>query len=91
MKTFVIEREFPGAAELDGDALAQIAHTSNATAASLGVPYHWITSFAAGDKVYCVHQTTDEDTVREHSRRAGFPCTTVTEVAHEFGPHTADR
>ncbi|MCX2964226.1 hypothetical protein [Gordonia aquimaris] len=29
--------------------------------------------------------------MREHSRRVGFPCTTVTEVAHEFGPQTADR
>ncbi|GAB89398.1 DUF4242 domain-containing protein [Gordonia rhizosphera] len=89
MKTFVIERDFPGAKELDATALAEIARVSNATAESLGVPYNWVTSYAAGDKVYCVHQTADEATVREHSRRAGFPCTTVTEVASEFGPQTA--
>ncbi|MGV9712752.1 DUF4242 domain-containing protein [Gordonia sp. NPDC003424] len=90
MKTFVIEREFPGANKLDGVALAEIATTSNAAAESLGVPYRWVTSYAAGDKIYCIHQAGDEATVREHSRRAGFPCTLVTEVAAEFGPHTAN-
>lgn len=89
MKTFVIEREFPGAADLDSSALADIARTSNATAESLGVPYRWVTSYAAGDKVYCVHQADDASTVREHSRRAGFPCTAVTEVSSEFGPQSA--
>ncbi|MCH5642610.1 MULTISPECIES: nickel-binding protein [unclassified Gordonia (in: high G+C Gram-positive bacteria)] len=90
MKTFVIERDFPGAADLDAPALADIARTSNDTAASLGVPYRWITSYAAGDKIVCVHQADDESTVWEHSRRAGFPCTSVTEVASEFGPHSAN-
>lgn len=89
MKTFVIEREITGAGGLSDSALAEIATTSNATAASLGVPYRWITSYAAGDKVYCVHQTDSEATVREHSRRAGFPCNVVTELGTEFGPHTA--
>ncbi|MET9328296.1 nickel-binding protein [Tsukamurella sp. NPDC003166] len=89
MKTFVIERDLPGAGALDDAALAEIAATSNTTAESLGVPYRWITSYAAGDKVYCVHQADSEATIREHSRRAGFPCTTVTEVGAEFGPRTA--
>ncbi|GAA3708051.1 DUF4242 domain-containing protein [Gordonia hankookensis] len=90
MKTFVIEREMPGAGALDTAALVEISRTSNATAATLGVPYRWVTSYAAGDKVYCIHQTDSESTVREHSRRAGFPCTTVTEVGTEFGPRTAE-
>jgi len=75
--------------DLSADQLAEIARTSNDAAASLGVPYSWVTSYVAGDKVFCVHEADDEETVREHSRRGGFPANVVTEVAAEFGPQTA--
>ena len=68
----------------------QIAEKSNAAAASLGVPYRWVTSYVAGDKIYCIHEADDEDTIREHARRGGFPANIVAPVAHEFGPHSAD-
>jgi len=89
MQRFLIERDMPGAAELTDAQLAEIAKKSNATAESLGVDYRWITSYVAGDKVYCVHEANDEDTIREHSRRAGFPVSGVTPVANEFGPGSA--
>ena len=89
MRRFIIEREIVGASELTAEQLAQIASTSNAAAASLGVPYHWVTSYVAGDKLYCVHVAEDEETVREHARRGGFPANRITEVATDFGPHTA--
>ena len=90
MKRFLIEREIPGATELTEAQLAQIAATSNDVVATLGVPYRWVTSFAAGDKVYCVHDADDEEAVREHARRGGFPADTVSEVSAEFGPHIAE-
>lgn len=90
MRRFIIEREIPGASELSEEQLCEIARTSNSAAASLGVPYTWITSYVAGDKVYCVHESDSEETIREHSRRGGFPANAVTEVSREFGPHTAD-
>jgi hypothetical protein len=90
MKRFIIEREIPGASELTESQLAEIAATSNNAVSSLGVPYTWVNSFVAGDKVYCVHEADDEDTVREHARRGGFPANTVSVVAAEFGPHTAN-
>lgn len=89
MKRFVIERNIPGASELTEDQLAEIATTSNEVVATLGVPYRWVTSYVAGDKLYCVHETDDEDAVREHARRGGFACDLVAVVANEFGPHTA--
>lgn len=89
MQRFLIERDMPGAADLTKAQLAEIAQKSNATAESLGVPYQWITSYVAGDKVFCVHEADDEATIREHSRRAGFPVTGVTTVASEFGPGSA--
>jgi hypothetical protein len=89
MQRFLIERDIPGAAQLTGAQLAEIAQKSNATIDSLGVPYRWITSYVAGDKCFCVHEADDEATVREHARRGGFPVTSVTPVATEFGPGTA--
>jgi hypothetical protein len=90
MKRFLIERAIPGASELTTADLAAIAVKSTAVMATLGVPYRWITSYVAGDRIYCVHEAEDAEAVREHSRRGGFPVTTITEVANEFGPHTAD-
>ena len=91
MKRFIIEREIPGASELTPAQLAEISRTSNAAVASLGVPYTWINSYVAGDKIYCVHETDDAETVREHARRGGFPCDLLAEVVAEFGPETARR
>jgi hypothetical protein len=89
MTRFVIEREIPGAKDLTQEQLAEIAQTSNEAVASLGVPYTWVNSYVAGDKIYCVHDTEDAETVLEHARRGGFPANKVTEVASEFGPHSA--
>jgi hypothetical protein len=90
MKRFMIEREIPGASELTEAQLADISKTSNTVAASLGVPYRWITSYVAGDKIYCIHEAEDEGAIREHGRRGGFPVTAVSVIAGEFGSHTAE-
>jgi selenophosphate synthetase-related protein len=90
MKRFLIEREIPGASDLTLAQLAEIAATSNAALDSLGVPYTWVTSYVAGDKIYCVHEAEDVETILEHARRGGFPADTVSEVVSEFGPHTAE-
>jgi hypothetical protein len=89
MQRFIIEREVPGASELNQQDLAAIAQTSNEAATSLGVPYTWVNSYVAGDKIYCVHEAEDAQTILEHARRGGFPANRVTVVANEFGPDTA--
>ena len=91
MPRFIIEREIPGASDLTEAQLAGIAQKSNATVESLGVPYRWITSYVAGDKVYCIHEADDEDAIREHARRGGFPANVVSVIANEFGPGTGDQ
>jgi len=90
MKRFIIEREIPGASDLTQAQLAEISKTSNSAMASLGVPYRWVNSYVAGDKVYCVHEADDEGAIREHARRGGFQANVVTVVANEFGPQTAE-
>jgi len=91
MQRFLIEREIDGASDLTTADLATIAETSNAAVDSLGVPYNWVTSYVAGDKIYCLHETEDVETILEHARRGGFPADLVSVVANEFGPQTAEQ
>jgi hypothetical protein len=91
MQRFLIEREIEGASDLTVEQLAEISRTSNAAVDSLGVPYTWVTSYVAGNKIYCLHETEDAETILEHARRGGFPADLVSVVANEFGPHTAHR
>ena len=90
MTRFLIEREIHGAEDLTQDDLAKIAQTSNDAVASLDVPYTWVTSYVAGDKIYCLHEAEDAETILEHARRGGFPAKLVSVVANEFGPQTAE-
>ena len=90
MTRFLIEREIPGASDLTQAQLAEIAQTSNAAVDSLGVPYNWVTSYVAGDKIYCLHEADDAETILEHARRGGFPADIVSAVANEFGPQSAE-
>ena len=91
MPQFIIERNVDGASTLSVEELADIATRSNEVVAGLGVPYRWVTSYVAGDKIYCVHEADDEDAIREHARRGGFPANAVTVIANEFGPHSAQQ
>ena len=94
MKTFVIEREIPGASELSLEELRGITSTSNDAVESLNKPYQWLHSYVAGDKIYCVHQAENADVIREHAKTGGFPANLVAEVANVFdrtGPRDLPR
>ena len=94
MKTFLIEREIPGASELSDDDLRGITTTSNGAVESLNKPYQWLHSYVAGDKIYCIHQAESVDVILEHAKTGGFPANLVVEVASEFdrtGPRDMPR
>jgi hypothetical protein len=89
MPQFIIERSIEGASKLAADELADIAARSNEVVAGLGVPYRWVTSYVAGDKIYCVHEADTADAVHEHARCGSFPADSVVEIAAVIGPQTA--
>ncbi len=90
MPTFIIERDIPGASKLTKGDLCAISAKSNKVVEELGVPYTWITSYVAGDKIYCVHEAPSADVIREHAERGGFPANKITEVSAQIGPETAN-
>ena len=94
MKTYLIEREIPGASKLTDDDLRGITTTSNGAVDTLNKPYQWLHSYVAGDKIYCIHQAESADVILEHARAGGFPANLVVEVASVFdrtGPRDLPR
>lgn len=90
MKKFVVERNLPGAGNLSAEELQAISQTSCEVIDQLGKPYHWIQSFIAGDKIYCIHIAESEEVIREHARLGRFPINTVSEVQAIIDPLTAN-
>ena len=90
MPKYVIERELPGAGRLSADDLRAIAQKSCGALQSLGSDIQWQRSYVAEDRIYCVYIATDEEIVREHARRGGFPADRITRVACEIDPATAE-
>lgn len=91
MPKFIVERNIPGAENLTADELCDISAKSNAVVSGLGVPYTWHHTYAAGDKLYCVHEADSADTIRRHAREGGFPADLISEIRSTFGPETANR
>jgi hypothetical protein len=87
---YVIEREIPGAGNLTPDQLRGISQTSNGVLDQMGTQIHWLHSYVAGNKIYCVYTATDENLVREHARRGGFPADSVTRVSHVIDPSSGN-
>jgi hypothetical protein len=83
---FVIEREIPGAGSLTEIQIRDMALHSLQVLKDLGPQIQWLHSYVTEDKVYCVYLAPDEDSIREHARRAGFPADRVTAVRRLIDP-----
>ena len=90
MPKYVIEREIPGAGKFTADQLKAISQTSCGVLEEMGPKIQWIHSYVTGDKVYCVYIAPNEEMVREHAKKGGFPSNTVSEVAAVIDPTTAE-
>jgi len=87
MKKFIIERNLPGAENFSSEELQAFSKTSCEAITQLGKPYHWIQSFIATDKIYCIHIAESKDVIKEHARLGKFPINTISEVKAIIDPH----
>jgi hypothetical protein len=90
MPKYVIEREIPGAGKLSPDQLRGISQTSCGVRRQMGPVVQWGESFVTDDKVYCVYAAPDEEAVRDHATRGGFPANRVSQVRTTIDPTTAE-
>lgn len=73
MRKFIIERDLPAIGSAERQALREAAQKSNATLKELGPDIQRIKSYVAADKTLCVYLAKDEEIIREHAKRSGFP------------------
>ncbi len=86
MPKFVIEREMPGAGKLSDAELQEASRRSLEVLGGMGPKIQWLYSYVTDDKVYCVFLAPDEETIREHATRAGFPANRVSAVRRLVDP-----
>ena len=90
MPKYLIEREMPGIGQAPKEAYQQGARASRAVLKELGPEIQWVQSYVTGDKLYCVYIAPDEDTIREHAKKAGIPANKISEVKGIIDPSIAE-
>ena len=90
MPQFVIEREIPGAGRLTQEELRDVSERSLAVLGGLGPDIQWMHSYVTDDKIYCIYRAPNEDMIREHAKRGGFPANRVSQVRTMIDPTTAE-
>ena len=78
MPLFLIERNYPGALEIDAQGVANIR------AINTDVGVNWLYSFLSADrrKTYCLYEAPSPEAIREAARRARLPADAIIEVSH---------
>ena len=89
MKTYLIEREIPGAGKFTPEQLKAISQKSCDVLKEMGPQIQWIQSYVTGDKIFCVYKAESEELIREHAKKGGFPANTIIEVSSGISPATA--
>ena len=90
MPKFVIEREIHGAGKLSPKELQAISQKSCGVLNQMGPQIQWVHSYVTADKIYCVYVAPNEELVREHARRGGFPANRVSAVKSVIDPTTSE-
>ena len=90
MPKYVIERELPGAGNLAQADLQGISQKSCGVLRDLGPEITWQHSYVTQDKIYCVYIAPNEQMIREHAQRGGFPANRISEVKAVIDPTTAE-
>lgn len=90
MPKYIIDREIPGASSLTPADLQRIARNSNSVLLTMGGDVQWVMSYVNGDRITCIYIAPNEERVREHADRGGFPANRVMEIGAIIDPTTAE-
>jgi hypothetical protein len=90
MPRYVIERDLPGAGRLSTEELKGISQKSCGVLQQMGPQIQWIESYVTADKIYCVYVAPNEEMIRQHASKGGFPANKISAVAAVISPTTAE-
>lgn len=91
MKTYLIQRNVPGAKKLNPEQLKQLSQKSCDVLDQLGSQIQWQHSYVTGDNLWCIYKAESEQLLYEHAQRGGFPINAVHEIVTMISPATAER
>jgi hypothetical protein len=90
MPKYVIERDIPKVGNTSREDLQAISQKSCSVLDQLGPKIQWVHSYVTGDKIYCVYNAPNEEMIREHAKRGGFPANKISEVKAIIDPVTSE-
>jgi hypothetical protein len=90
MKTYVIERNIPGAGKMTPEQLKAVSQTSCTVLKEMGPRIQWLQSYVTGDKIYCIYKAENIELIKEHAKKGGFPANSISEVSTVISPATAE-
>ena len=90
MPEYVIERDMPGVGSLGASDLKGASQTSCSVLRELGTDIQWVQSYVTDDKIYCIYRAPNEEMIREHAQRGGFPANRISQVRSMIDPTTAE-
>ena len=90
MPKYIIERQIPGCGAFTAEQLRGVAQKSNEVLNALGPRIQWVHSYVTGDTIYCVYIAPNEEMIREHATRGGFPANRISEIKNIFDPTSAE-
>ena len=70
--------------------LKGVSQVSCGVLSGMGPSIQWIHRYVTGDKIYCIYQAANEELVREHAQKRGFPANMVSQVMTIIDPSTAE-
>ena len=91
MNTYVIEREIPNAGNLTAADLQGIAQKSCSVLNELGPDIEWVQSYVTDNKIFCIYRAVNEDILRTHAMKGGFPINSVHLLSTVISPATATK
>jgi hypothetical protein len=90
MPKYIIERDIPGAGNLNDEELQQISQKSCCILKDMGPQIQWLESFVTDNKVYCLYIAPDEQSIRDHARRGEFPANSIARIKTIIDPTTGE-
>ena len=90
MPKYIIEREIPGAGQLADEDFIGISQKSCSVLDELGTSIQWVESYVTDNKIYCVYIAPNENIIKEHANKGGFPANSIQQVKRIIDPTTAE-
>lgn len=90
MPRYIIERDLPGAGKLSAQQLQGISQKSCSVLTAMGPKIQWQESYVTADKVYCIYIAPNEQAIKDHAQKGGFPANRISEIKTMIDPTTAE-